>query len=355
MPRTQKILADLRLPHCPTPRPDDAVLWYSDARPVRGKFIGHAPEGKPIVTTEFNNIYMLPSFDYLRILDPYNCKGANWEDLETNALVQSPTNPELNEFNRILSQRIPPGPQYIELITEIWNRGYEIFLVGGTVRDVIAGTHTNDVDLVTSMPLTRAMALLESMYRRKPSVSIENGFVRLGGVPGSGDPFIDLRMFTHHEPGTPNARFGSRFDLDLRHRDFACNAVYYDPINEALIDPSGIGIKDAEQKNLCIVCDIARRAPFHLAQIFIRFYKFVNRGFTAPDNTVQRIHAEFRAAFPAMHKSLRIRYIKTQILSKLPKVEHEEALNGFRDRMIEYGDKNAWDQYIEPIKAEILE
>lgn len=355
MSRTEKLPAEMKLPLCATPRPEEAVIWYSDARPVRGTLLGHASNGEPVCLSEFNNPYYLPSFDHLRVLDPFKRSGANWDKLDATAKIYSPTPYEINEFDRILSQRTPPGPQYIELVTEIWSRGYEIFLVGGTVRDVIAGYKTNDVDLVTSMPLTRAVDLLKSMYRKEPDISPEHGFARLGGFPGSGDPFIDLKMFSRNEPGTPNATFGNRFDLDLCHRDFACNAVYYDPINRALIDPSGIGIRDAEDKILCLVCNIEMRAPFHLAQIFIRFYKFTSRGFSAQPPTIERIHAEFGVMLPTMHKSFRIKYIRTQILSKYPKEEHEEKLNGFRDSMIMLGDELAWKQYIEPIIEEILE
>ena len=74
----------------------------------------------------------------------------------------------------------PPGPIYLELIEEVWNRGHEIFLVGGTVRDVVAGLRSQDVDLVTSLPLDRAEPLLASMYRHEPSINRERGLVRIG-------------------------------------------------------------------------------------------------------------------------------------------------------------------------------
>jgi hypothetical protein len=346
---------ELLLPECPIPRPDDEIVWYLDARQVSGTLMGHDPKGQPVAQTTFGNIHKLGSFDYLRLKNPLERRKPNWFYLGPSAQIQSPHPEELDEFNRILSQRIPPGPKYYELVTEIWCRGYEVFLVGGTVRDVIAGVSTNDVDLVTSMPLSKAVPLLTSMYRREPDRSEENGFVRLGGKPGSGDPFIDLKMFTHHEPGTPNALFGARFDYDVYHRDFACNSVYYDPINKVLIDPTGTGILDAENKRLCLVCDVARRAPFHCAQISIRFFKFMSRGFSAPSETIDRILQDFVPALAAMQTSTRIRYIRTQILSKRPKNEHQEALERLKTQMFALGAGDGWMAYIEPVLEEILQ
>lgn len=353
MSRADKSVSEMRLPACPIPRPGDDVVWYADSRPVRGTLIGHTLNGRPVVRTGFGNSLILPSFDSLRFEDPENRRSPNWRYLPSQAQVKRPYSNELSEFQRILSQRTPPGPQYIELIEEIHKRGYEIFLVGGTVRDVVNGVPTNDVDLVTSIPLARALPLLTSMYRREPSVSHENGFVRLGGAPGTGDAFIDLKMFCHHDPGTPNAIFGADFLLDLKHRDFACNSIYYDPINKALIDPSGIGLSDAEAKTLCVVCDLTR-PPFYLAQILIRFFKFMTRGFQPSPDTAELIRNSFIPSLPAMDEVIRIKYVRTQVLGKRRKEDHGQALSEFREQMIAFGAEQQWNLYIEPITNKIL-
>jgi tRNA nucleotidyltransferase/poly(A) polymerase len=85
--------------------------------------------------------------------------------------VIRPLQQERDALLGLLNRHIPPGPTYLELIEEVWNRGYEIFLVGGTVRDVMAGLKSQDVDMVTSIPLDRAIPLLASMYRHEPSVN----------------------------------------------------------------------------------------------------------------------------------------------------------------------------------------
>lgn len=354
MQRNIKSLDELRLPMCPIPRPGDEVCWYSDAVMFSGTLWGHALDGLPVVRSEFGNMYRLPTYDQLRFMDPESRLAPNWHFINQQASIMSPTDDEIREFDRLLSQRTPPGPQYIELFYEIWSRGYEIFLVGGTVRDVLSNTPTNDVDVVTSMPLQKSLPLIQSMYRSKPSISKENGFVRIGGSPGSGDPFIDLKMFSHSDLGTSNAIFGNNLDLDLEHRDFACNSIYYDPINKALIDPSGRGITDAENRILFVVCNTSRRIAFMLGQIGIRFFKFRSFGFTATTGTDEIILRDFVPAIQAIPRSVRMRYLKTQLLSKKPRHEHRDLIQEFKSQMIGYGEREVWDQYFQPYVQEIL-
>jgi hypothetical protein len=273
--------------------------------------------------------------------------------LPGEALIKTPYPHEVAEFDRILTQHIPPGPTYIELVHEIWSRGFETFLVGGTVRDVLAGVKTNDVDLVTTMPLARAVGLLTSMYRKEPTIHDRNGFVRLGGTPASGDPFIDLKSFVLTAPGTEDAVFGGGFIDDLRFRDFACNSIYYDPINRVLIDPSGIGIQHAESHCLHLVCDARVRPPFSLAQITIRFFKFRCRGFSFSTETGDEIRRSYLPTLGAMRRSTLVQYIRTQMLSKAPAAEHSARLGQLEAAMRDFGAGEHWDVQIAPIVAEI--
>lgn len=244
----------LRLPRCPIPRPDDSVSWFNSGTRIHGTLIGHAPMGEPIVLNEFGGSSVLTSFEPLRLAKPFEGIGPSWSRLPRSALIVRPHSREQRAFQEILSQRTPPGPQYSDLIYEIWARGFEIFLVGGTVRDVLANHPTKDVDLVTTLPLAHALPLITSMYRypdRLDGTAARFGHVRVGGRPKTADPFIDLCVFKHSQIGTDHAILGATFDRDVGYRDFACNSVYYDPINDVLIDPTGRGISDAEHRPSC--------------------------------------------------------------------------------------------------------
>lgn len=83
--------------------------------------------------------------------------------------------------------------------------------------------------------------------------------------------------------------------IDQRLRDFACNAVYYDPMNEVFIDPSGRGITDAKAKALNIISDhVLERPIFRKANIPLRFFKFLLRGYEPSHDCIVLLQTQYR-------------------------------------------------------------
>lgn len=348
---------DLELPFCVTPRPGDRVVWYQDALKVHGRLLGHKPDGRPCIFNDFEGMSFLPSFDYLRLENSGVRLGPIWDRLPADGIIVRPTEDEIREFDKLLNRTTSPGLKYIDLITEIYERGYEIFAVGGTVRDVLSGLPTKDVDLVTTMPLIKAAPLVRSMYRQYkkfPPEALKNGHARLGGGLDSPDPFIDLCVFKYQMPGTVDAVFGGDFERDLGHRDFACNSVYYDPINKALVDPSGRGISDAESKVLSLICNSEMRSQYHVGQIAIRFFKFWCRGYEPASECLAEIREALDPCLTAMETSIRVAYMHTQWLGKHPKAEHSRRLDEVRTKFVEVGAVDIWNRLIEPFRDDIL-
>ncbi len=348
--------SDLRLGHCPTPRPSDRVTWFQDRNRYVGTLIGHDMHGRPRIRTQFDTDASAESFDCLRLADDAEPAGPNWTRLSEHALVVQPTEEERKAFERLLSQRTPPGPRYEDLVSEITFRGYETYVVGGTVRDVINGTSSNDVDLVTSMPLEKALPLVRSMYGGPQTLrdsAKKNGHLRPGGDPRAGDPYIDLSVFKHSFIGTQNAIFSDDFGFDVRNRDFACNAIYYDPLNRALIDPTGLGIADVTSRVLRLVNDARLRAPGQLGRIFIRCVKFMCKGFS-PAEELERQLGDLIQHLASLDAPIRANYIRTQILSKGDGNGRKEEFERFHAVFIEIGGEEHWKLYIEPIREVIL-
>lgn len=346
---------DLLLPPCSLPRARQRVTWYSDSMRREGTLVGHCAGARPLVSTDHGYSYTLGSFAEVRPADPMAPSPPAWAYLDKEARIAAPLGSEKARFLDLLNQHIPPGPTYLELVQEIWSRGFEVFLVGGTVRDVLSGQQSKDVDLVTTMPLTLAAPLLATMFRAVPTIKESRGFVRLGGTPASKDPFIDLKSFVYSEPGTANAIFSGDFPADLRHRDFACNAVYYDPINHALIDPCGKGIDGAASRQLSVVCDHNGRPPYYLAQVAIRFFKFVARGFEYSSEVKAAIETHFLPALAAMKRSQVIVYTRTQLFSKSSGAEGTVWLERFEASIRAFGADGLWTERFEPLVDEIME
>lgn len=346
--RTVVVADGMSLPPSATPRPGDDVVWYVDAQRANGTYLGYGPNSEPVVRTAFGTTTRLRSFDCLRIQSPESRVGPNWHSLSANCLV-SPLVEEKRRFDELLSQQIPPGPTYLELVEEIWHRGYEVYVVGGTVRDVVSGEKSNDVDLVTTMPLGRFEDLLSSMFKKLVSIREVNGFARLGGRGDKGDPFIDLKSFCHGGMGTPNALFGADFLLDLQLRDFACNAIYYDPINKVLIDPSGRGVRDAKNRILSVVCNPSSRPPIAKGQIAIRYFKFCMRGYKGDVTSDQIMSSQFFPCLSAMTNTDRIAYVNRQILGKIEKAKHTEAITALEAVMYSTGNAAIWEALFKPV------
>lgn len=336
----------LRIPDCPTPRPGEKVVWYAGSRRIQGTFHGYTARGRAAVTTGHNNFALPRDPSVIRRQDPFAPKGANWSELPDSAQIVRPSPEEQQKLDDLLEGIGVPGIPYKELFEEIWLRGYEVFLVGGSVRDVLAGLVPKDIDLVTTMRLHLALPFLESMYGSRPSLKGETGFLRLGNHRATEDNFIDVKMFTQSFVGSPDALFGASFAEDLAFRDFSCNSLYYDPNNRVLIDPHGRGISDAAERLLRLVHDAERGRGKQMGQITIRYVKFRCRGFSAADGTHDRIVTEYAKYLSGMTEDDRRHYLARQITNKAKLEEKKKVIEEFGAAMEEFGLKHAWDELL---------
>jgi hypothetical protein len=125
--------------------------------------------------------------------------------------------------------------------------------------------------------------------------------------------------------------------------------VYYDPINENLIDPSGLGITDATSRTLTVVKDIAvHSAPISHGQIIIRLVKFVARGYKCSPDILAQIKIDFVPHLASMTNQARMQYIHAQVLSKTPKLKQRDTYDQFVFAMIELGFEEEYVKYIQP-------
>jgi len=99
--------------------------------------------------------------------------------------------------------------------------GYEAWLVGGCVRDLLRGVAVSDFDVATSAPPESVLAL----FPKAVPTGIRHGTVML---PTRAGP-LDITTF----------RAGPTLHDDLAHRDFTVNAIAWDPATGAVVDPSG--------------------------------------------------------------------------------------------------------------------
>lgn len=128
--------------------------------------------------------------------------------------------------------------------------GYEAYLVGGCVRDLLLGRTPKDWDITTNARPEQIQAVF-------PDSFYENDFGTVGIKTGSEDPTLEIVEVTPYrtETGYSDKRrpdtvaFGDSLEEDLARRDFTINAIAYDESKGHIVDPYK-GQKDIEARVL---------------------------------------------------------------------------------------------------------
>jgi putative nucleotidyltransferase with HDIG domain len=148
-------------------------------------------------------------------------------------------------------------PDYIlDIIKRLQVSGYEAYIVGGCVRDVLLGKEPKDWDITTN-------ALPEQVLVVFPEAKYENIFgtvllpirrpVVEGASKGELEDVVEITTYRSEQGYSdrrhPDAiRFESELDKDLERRDFTINSLAVNPLEErGIVDLFG-GQKDIKAK-----------------------------------------------------------------------------------------------------------
>jgi tRNA nucleotidyltransferase (CCA-adding enzyme) len=139
--------------------------------------------------------------------------------------------------------------------------GFEVWAVGGAVRDTIAGQDGLDWDLTTNARPDR----VRSIFRRTVPLGIEHGTVGVFGRDGILYEVttyrLDVETFGRHAV----VKFADTLDEDLARRDFTINAVAWNPLTHEVRDPWD-GVEDLRRRVLRTVGE----AGVRFAEDFLR-------------------------------------------------------------------------------------
>ncbi len=139
------------------------------------------------------------------------------------------------------------------------NAGFEAWLVGGCVRDLLIDRTPKDWDITTN-------ARPEQIQQIFPESFYENDFGTVGVKTESEDPRLKVIEITPYriEGKYSDARrpdevvFSDKLSDDLERRDFTVNAIAYDPLTGEIVDEHG-GQEDLARKVLKAVGDAHKR------------------------------------------------------------------------------------------------
>lgn len=123
------------------------------------------------------------------------------------------------------------------ILSELENKGFEAYMVGGCVRDEIMGRKCHDIDITTNALPEQILAVF-SGYKVIPT-GLKHGTVTVlcGGTPFEITTYrIDGEYSDHRRPD--NVEFTADINADLSRRDFTVNAIAMDRLGN-IVDPFG--------------------------------------------------------------------------------------------------------------------
>lgn len=151
----------------------------------------------------------------------------------------------------------------ISIIETIENEGFSVYLVGGSVRDLILGIEPNDWDIATNGTPDEIEGIFGKLddYRIK-TLGKKHGTITLFESDNSRTALSEITTFRidgrYSDARHPDSvKFSSSLSEDLRRRDFTINALAMDK-NGKIIDPL-MGLKDIEERIIKAVGDPAAR------------------------------------------------------------------------------------------------
>jgi len=179
------------------------------------------------------------------------------------SVFKKKSSPSIDVFKDVISQEYH-GINHRDLshgslrVIEILQQaGYEAYLVGGGIRDLLLGKHPKDFDVATSAKPAEVQKLFRKsriIGRRFQIVHVRMGpeIIEVTTFRGSAEN-SHLRQANASGMLVRDNVFGTVEDDAVR-RDFTMNALYYDPSNHEVLDFVG-GYDDLEDGVIRIIGD----------------------------------------------------------------------------------------------------
>lgn len=141
--------------------------------------------------------------------------------------------------------------QALEVCQKLQNAGYQAYIVGGCVRDLVLGNEPHDWDITTEALPEQILQLFPKNY----PTGLQHGTVTVALPNKDGiDEHFEVTTFRVDGEYKDGRRpeevfFVNNIEEDLARRDLTFNAIAYDPINKNIIDPFD-GLHDLQYKNI---------------------------------------------------------------------------------------------------------
>ena len=147
----------------------------------------------------------------------------------------------------------------IRVVRILQNAGYEAYIVGGAVRDLLLGIKPKDFDVATNATPEQVKRLFRRAFLIGRRFQIVHVLLGQDLIEVTTFRSASTKQALKDETGRllRDNHFGSQAE-DASRRDFTINAMYYNPANQMLLDYHG-GMGDLRKKTLRIIGDPEQR------------------------------------------------------------------------------------------------
>lgn len=133
------------------------------------------------------------------------------------------------------------SPQALHVVKTLHKSGFQAYIVGGAVRDLLLNKIPKDFDVATDASPNRIKKIFSNAW-------IIGKRFKLAHVVFPGRYIVEVTTFRAVSSDNFNAVYGT-IDEDVRRRDFSVNALFFDPEKEQLVDYVG-GYRDLKAGRL---------------------------------------------------------------------------------------------------------
>jgi tRNA nucleotidyltransferase (CCA-adding enzyme) len=186
------------------------------------------------------------------------------------------------------TSQLRPPQSVLDITRDLEKAGFEVWAVGGAVRDALLGHVHLDWDLATSATPDQ----VRTVFGRKRTIPVGVEFGTVGVLDPAGvlHEVTTFRRDVRTDGRHAEVEFGASLEEDLARRDFTVNAIAYSPSRRELFDPFA-GQKDLNARIIRAVGEpTARMREDRLRAL--RAIRFASRfGFEIEDSTWEAIRA----------------------------------------------------------------
>ena len=184
----------------------------------------------------------------------------------------------------------------LELCFHIKSLTDDFYLVGGCVRNMLLNKTPKDFDIVCKLDLDELTSILKDNDWK---VS-EAGKQFLVLIASKNNQQFEISLYrkdgTYLDGRRPESVSVGNINTCAYRRDFTINALYFNPFTQELLDPTGKGIQDINNKIIRFIGRPSERINEDFLRIF-RAYRFVSQlNFQLESKTLKACRTYFEVA-----------------------------------------------------------